>query len=161
LEPSPANDHISPLLVGVSLHRGVGWEWENGAVSEANVEAVRQALAAVERRDLTGLLEHADPEIELHPLLSVWSRTYRGHAGIEQWYRDLGGLWREFSLDLESFQDLGEGTLIVRLHWRGLPTDGSTVLEGPAAAVFRFGGDKIVSVDVHLDEERALASVAS
>ncbi len=130
-------------------------------MSEANVQAVRQALAAVERRDLIGLLEHADPEIELHPLMSVWSRTYRGHAGIEQWYRDVGDLWQEFSLDPESFRDLGEGTLIVRLHWRGLANDRSTEIEGPAAAVFRFGGDKMVSIDVHLDEERALASVAS
>ena len=130
-------------------------------MSEANIEAVRQALAAVERRDLTGLLEHADPDIELRPLLSVWPRTYRGHAGIEQWSRDVGDIWREFSVDAEDFRDLGAGTLIVRLHWRGRAKESSIEVEGPAAAVVRFGGDKAVSVDIHLDEERALASAAS
>jgi ketosteroid isomerase-like protein len=130
-------------------------------VSEAHIEAVRQTLAAVERRDLAGLLEHADPEIELHPLLSVWPQTYRGHAGIEQWARDVEGLWRDFSLDAEGFRDLGDGTVVVRLHWRGRPKEGSTEVGGPAAAVVRFRGNKTVSVDIHLDEERALAAVES
>jgi ketosteroid isomerase-like protein len=130
-------------------------------VSEANIEAARQAFTAVGRRDLTGLLEHADPEIELHPLTSVWQRAYRGHAGIEQWFRDVGDLWREFSVGAEGFRDLGHGTLLVRLHWRGRARTGSAEVEGPAAAVVRFDGNKMVSVDVHLDEERALASLAS
>jgi ketosteroid isomerase-like protein len=130
-------------------------------VSEANIEAVRQALSAVERRDLTGLLEYADPEIELHPLLSVWERTYRGHAGIEQWLHDVGDLWQQFSVDAESFRDLGGGTLVVGVHWRGRAKgEKSAEVEGPAAAVFRFNGDKATSVDIHLDEARALASVA-
>jgi ketosteroid isomerase-like protein len=130
-------------------------------VFEANVQAVRQAFSAVGRRDLGALLEHADPEIELHPLTSVWRRPYRGHTGIEQWTRDLGDLWREFSVAAEGFRDLGDETLLVRMHWHGRAEGGSTELEGPAAAVVRFRGERMISVDVHLDEERALASVAS
>jgi ketosteroid isomerase-like protein len=130
-------------------------------VSEANIEAARQALRAVGRRDLSGVLEHTDPNIELHPLTSVWQQTYRGHAGIEQWFRDVGDLWREFSVDAEGFRDLGHGTLLVRIHWHGRAKEGSAELEGPAAAVVRFHGERMVSIDVHLDEERALASVAS
>jgi hypothetical protein len=36
-----------------------------------------------------------------------------------------------------------------------------TELEGPAAAVVRFDAERMVSVEIHLDEERALASIAS
>jgi hypothetical protein len=123
------------------------------------MEAARQAFAAVGRRDLPGLLEHLDPEIELNPVIAVWPRTYRGHAGIEEWFREVGDLWDEFSADVEGFRNLGKGTLIVRLHWRGRGKGGASEIDGPAAAVIRFDGEKMVSVDVHLDEERAVASV--
>ncbi len=56
-------------------------------MSEANIEAVRQAFKALQRREVTGLMDHLGP--------------------------------------------------------------------------VRFGGEKVVSVDIKLDEERALASVAS
>jgi hypothetical protein len=49
----------------------------------------------------------------------------------------------------------------VRMYWHGRPKEGSTELEGPAAAVVHVRGERMVAVDVHLDEERALASVAS
>ena len=130
-------------------------------MSEANIEAARQALGAVARRDLRGLLEHADPEIELRPLASVWRRTYRGHAGIEQWFLDVGNLWREFAVEPDGFEDVGHGTLLVRMHWRGRAKDRSAELGGPAVAVVRFHGERVVLVDVHLDEQRALASVGS
>ena len=125
------------------------------------MEATRQAFAAVGRRDLTTLLEHADPEIELHPLTSVWPRTYRGHTGIEQWLHDVGDVWQEFSIDAEGLRDLGGDTLLVSLCWRGRARDGSSELAGPSAAVVRFDGERIASVHMHLDEERALASVTS
>ena len=133
---------------------------ENGSVSDAQIAAARQAFAAVKRRDLAALLEHADPEIEIHPLTSVWRRAYHGHDGIEQWSRDVAELWAEFSIDAESIRELSEGTLLARLHWCGRARRGSIEVEGPAAAVLRFDGDKIAPVDVHLDEERASASVA-
>jgi hypothetical protein len=127
-------------------------------VSEARIET-RQAT--VGRSDLSGLLEHVGPEIELHPLVSVRQRTCRRHAGIEQWSEHVRDLWRKFGVAAESFPDLDYGTPLARIHWRGRPSEGSPEIGRPAAAAVRFEGDKVVSVGVHLDEERALASVPS
>jgi ketosteroid isomerase-like protein len=131
-------------------------------VAEGNIEVVRQGLDAIGRRDLSAILEHVDADIELHPLLSVWPRTYRGREGIEQWWADVGELWEEFSLEAEGFRDAGEGTLVVRMRWRGRARGASAEVEGPAVAVVRFRGEKVVSVDIHLDEASALqAAVGS
>jgi ketosteroid isomerase-like protein len=129
-------------------------------VAEDSIQVVRQALDAVGRRDLPAVLEHVDADIELRPLLSVWPRTYRGREGIEQWWEDVGELWEEFRLETEGFRDVGGGTLVVRMRWRGQARGSSAEVEGPAAAVVRFQGDKVASVDIHLDEAHALNSIA-
>jgi ketosteroid isomerase-like protein len=131
-----------------------------GPVAEDNMEVVRQALEAIGRRDLPAILEHVDADIELHPLLSVWPRTYRGRNGIEQWWQDVGELWEDFNIETEGFRDLGEGTLLVRVRWRGRARGASTEVDGPAAAVVRFRGDKAASVDIYLDEAQALQAIA-
>ena len=123
------------------------------------MEVVRQALAAVGRRDLSAILERVDADVELHPVLSVWPRTYRGREGIEQWWRDVGELWEDFSVETEGFRDVGDETLVVRVRWRGRARGASTELGGPAAAVVRFRGAKAAFVEIHLDEAQALRTI--
>jgi ketosteroid isomerase-like protein len=124
------------------------------------MEVVRQALEAIGRRDLSAILERVDAEVELHPLLSVWPQTYRGREGIEQWWRDVGELWEDFEVETEGFHEVGNETLVVRLHWRGRARGGATEVDGPAAAVVRFRGAKVAFVDIHLDEAHALRAIA-
>jgi ketosteroid isomerase-like protein len=133
--------------------------WENGHVPGDNIQVVRQALDALGRRDLPGLLEHVDADIELHPLLSVWPRTYSGRDGIEEWWRDVGELWEDFTLEPEAFRDFGDGNLLVRVRWRGRAKGATAELDGPAAAVVRFRTDKVTSVEIHLDEAQALQAI--
>ena len=46
------------------------------------VEAVRNVLDAVARRDLARLLELTDPEIEWQSFFALHGREYHGHDGI-------------------------------------------------------------------------------
>jgi ketosteroid isomerase-like protein len=128
------------------------------AAGEARVESVRRALAAVARRDLPALLDLVDPGVELRPLQSVWRQTYRGREGLEKWWSDVAALWDEFSVDLEDVRDL-DGALLLQLHWRGRAQGAASELDGPAAAVVRFRDDKIVLLDLHIDQAHALGSL--
>jgi ketosteroid isomerase-like protein len=128
-------------------------------VSEANVGVVQRALDAVSRRDLDALLEELDPNVEVHPFVSVWQRTYRGHAGIEQWSKDTAELWEEFSLRPRGFRDLGDDALLVLAQWRGRGKGSAPAIDGPAALVIRFRNGKAASIDVYLDEASALKAV--
>jgi ketosteroid isomerase-like protein len=59
------------------------------AMSEANVELVREAVDAFNRGDVPAFLEALDANVELDwgSGFISWGDTYRGHAGIERWLR--------------------------------------------------------------------------
>ena len=121
-------------------------------------ETARRALIAMSKRDLPAVQREIDPEFELHPLITVWQGIYRGEAGLEQWWRDLTELWEEFTMDAESFRELEDGRLLAKLHWAGRPRGNAPAVEGPAAAIIRFRGARVLKATVYLDEGSALAA---
>jgi ketosteroid isomerase-like protein len=128
-------------------------------MSARQEEIVSGALDAIARRDLPELLLYLDPEIQLHPLHSTWESAYAGHEGIERWWADVAQIWDEFMPHTEELRNEGEDTLVARVHWRGRPKGSATELDGPAAAVIGFRGDKILSLSLFADEARALDSL--
>ena len=129
-------------------------------MSDEKIEVIRKAMAAISRRDLPGFLEHLDADIQLDPLTSVWPRTYRGHEGIEQWWRDVAELWEHFVVHPEDFRDRADKTVIVQISWRGRGKGAFAEVEGPATAVVRFRDTKVASIQVHFDETRAMQAIA-
>jgi len=61
------------------------------AMSQENVEVVRRALVALDRRDVEGYLAVASPEIELITPASPLQGRIVGHEGIRTFFREL---WR-------------------------------------------------------------------
>jgi ketosteroid isomerase-like protein len=59
-------------------------------MSQENVDVVRRALAALDRRDVEAYLEVASPQIELiHPASEI-EGPVTGHGGVRQFF---DGLW--------------------------------------------------------------------
>jgi ketosteroid isomerase-like protein len=133
-----------------------GAPWENRRVADRRIGVVLRALDAVGRRDVQAVLDEVDPDVELHPFVSVWQRRYEGRAGIEQWLRDIGELWEGYTVAAHDFRDLGADTLLVLGQWRGRGKGAATPLDGPLALLVAFRAGKVASVDVHLDEASAL-----
>jgi ketosteroid isomerase-like protein len=118
------------------------------------------ALDAISRRDLTALLALLAPEIELRPLMSVWQQSYRGHEGIERWWRDVAALWESFEVRADDFRDVGDDAMFMRIEWRGVGKGTGNEVEGPLTGIARFAGDKVLVLEIFIDEARALASVS-
>jgi ketosteroid isomerase-like protein len=127
-------------------------------VAGEDIETVRRGLDALSRRDLEALVAEADPEVEFHPLLSVWQRNYRGHDGVRQWWSDVADQWEEFAAEIVDWRDLGDGALLVNTQWRGRGKQGSIEVAGPGALVVRFRDGRALTVDVYHDESFALAA---
>jgi ketosteroid isomerase-like protein len=77
-------------------------------MSQANVEVVKAAYAAVNRRDIDALLALVDPQVEFRSLIAeAEGRTYHGHSGVREWWRSvvepLGAHW-----ELEQIRAVGE-----------------------------------------------------
>ena len=80
-------------------------------MSQENAELVRAVHAAVNRRDLDGLLALVHPDVEFRSLIAeAEGREYRGHAGVREWWESvihsLGGMHSEIE-QIETFEDGG------------------------------------------------------
>ena len=125
-------------------------------MSEQDQRLVLRMLEAVNRRDVAAIKAEVTTDFELHPLVSVWERTYLGHQGIDDWQRDLALLWDEFTIRADRLRDPGNDVVILVGSWRGTPKDGSAQLEGPIVVVTRLAAGKAGRVDVFLNEAEAV-----
>jgi ketosteroid isomerase-like protein len=130
-------------------------------VSDHGQRLVLRMIEAVNRRDAPAIKAEVGDDFVLHPLITVWERTYRGHQGIDEWQRDLAALWDQFEIHADRLQGTGDDTVIVVGSWRGTPKNGSASLEGPIAAVVRIAGDKVRRTDVYLNEAEAVRAAGS
>jgi ketosteroid isomerase-like protein len=128
-------------------------------MSEENVALVGRVLRAIELRDVDRIVAEVDPDFELHPLVSVWERSYRGREGVERWQQEVESLWETFRLEPEEFRDLDDDRLVMVGRWSGRAKGGTEELSGPIAAAVRFSGGKAVRADFYLDEESAMQAV--
>jgi ketosteroid isomerase-like protein len=65
------------------------------AMSQENVEVVRQWVKAINEGDSATLVALADPDVDYLPYLASIggdASAYRGHDGLRQYLRDLGSM---------------------------------------------------------------------
>ena len=121
-------------------------------------ELVLRMIDAVNRRDAETIKAETSDDFELHPLVSVWQRTYLGHDGIDDWQRDLVQIWNEFEIHADEVEDVEDEAVLVVGRWQGRPRNGLGPLDGPIAAIVRFAGGEARRADVYHD--RAAAELA-
>jgi ketosteroid isomerase-like protein len=129
-------------------------------VSEQNVEVARAFTEAFNAGDIEGVLACCHPEVEFHSTFAqVGGATYRGHAGMRRWHRELRGVWNEgFRSEPEAFFDLGEQTLVYTVL-SGAGRQSGIEAELPVAAVVRFRDGLIVYYRGHIHREDALSEL--
>jgi ketosteroid isomerase-like protein len=126
-------------------------------MSQENVEIVR-ALVDHWNADVRSLVtEYFDPAVELEsPLSSVSGEPYRGHAGIEQWTRDVDEQFAEWQIDLDDVREVGNTVIATaRIHGRGRAS-GIAVDFSPAVVASFGSDDRITRVRIYLDVTEAL-----
>jgi ketosteroid isomerase-like protein len=129
-------------------------------VAEANVELLKRAVDAYNRRDIEALLNQLDPEIEWHPalpgLLGGAPTVYRGHEGITAMMHDLYEVLDEIHFEYDEIHDLGDRVVAVgQMRTRGKAS--GAVTESPYANVAELRDDKGIRIRGYLDPREALA----
>jgi ketosteroid isomerase-like protein len=88
-------------------------------MSEANVEAVKDAMVSFNERDIDGLLEFADPEVEWCPPAELpGTDVYHGHDGVRQAIADMLDVFGDLRAEPERFID-ADDRVIALYRWRG------------------------------------------
>jgi ketosteroid isomerase-like protein len=128
-------------------------------MSQENVDQIRKALAAFNRRDFDDMLESVDSAVEWSPPVELpGSSTVRGHEGVRQSVADMLDAFGDLRADPERFIDLGD-RVICLYHWRGrgsgsgIPVD---QLEVPAAMLATMGDGLVVRARFFTTWDQAL-----
>ena len=85
-------------------------------MSQENVEIVRRAYAAFNRRDFDALLEFWDPDVEWHQITQFPDRAvYRGPEEIRDRFltQQLVEQFGDFRIDVEEFVDAGDHVVMI------------------------------------------------
>jgi ketosteroid isomerase-like protein len=101
--------------------------------------------------------KYFDPAVELEsPISSVSGEPYRGHAGIEQWARDVDEQFAEWQIDLDDVRETGNTVFATAsIHGRGRAS-GIAFQLSPAIVACFGSDDRITRARIYLDVNEAL-----
>jgi uncharacterized protein len=128
-------------------------------MSRENVEVIRRAIEAFNRRDLDGWLQdlHPDAEADWSESPGVHAGVYRGRGEIRRFWAEWLDLFEEIVARPEAFIDAGEHVVVpFRIYLRG--RDGIEV-DARGASVLRLRDGKIVHGKLYLSQSEALEAV--
>jgi ketosteroid isomerase-like protein len=129
-------------------------------MSEADVDVVRQIVAAFRDRDVPRLRElfHDDAEFR-SAIVTLEGGTYRGREEMERYMNDLDAVFEDWHSEDEEFVDGGDGrvALVFRIVGRGRGS-GAPVNQ-PIAILWTVRDGKAVTAQGYLDREEALSHV--
>jgi ketosteroid isomerase-like protein len=126
-------------------------------MSQEDVDTIRAGLAALNRRDVDGMLATLQPDAEMVPLRAVLEGTvYRGHDGLRQWLADMAEDWDELRIDPDEVRGLEGGRVLVlgRFHARGKSS--GVMLDQPAAWICELVDGKVARMSFFADAATAL-----
>jgi len=128
-------------------------------MTQEHLETVRAGLAALNRRDVDGMLATLRPDVELIPVRAVLEGSvYRGHEGLRRWLEDMREDWEDFRIDSHEVRGLDERRVLVvgSFHARGRSS--GVTLDQPAAWVCEMDGEQVACIRFYADADAAIAA---
>jgi ketosteroid isomerase-like protein len=119
---------------------------------------VKAVFAAFAERDIEGVLELMDPDIEFSAMTSDFAgRTepYRGHEGIREYFRHVSLVWDELRLTPREYREVGDDILVTG---RVSARSSARIVDGSTGWVWRVRDGRVVYGRVYAsaaDAERA------
>jgi ketosteroid isomerase-like protein len=131
-------------------------------MSQENVErleAMQRGTASFNRRDVEGVLEEVDAEIEwqdaFQVLLGGEATTVYGHEGVRDLMREQDEVFAELAVEYSEARYVGDKLVTIGvLRTRGKQSGAAT--ESPLATVVEFKDGKGVRIRTYLDPNEAL-----
>jgi ketosteroid isomerase-like protein len=126
-------------------------------VADQNVETARQTFEAIRRRDIDGLVDFYDPEIEFQPLtgMEVELGGYKGHAGVRRYLEEAAEVWDEMLPHADDVRAVGDHVVILggcAVRGRG----SGAITDSPMAWVLTFRDGKVLRHRAYRTSDEAL-----
>jgi ketosteroid isomerase-like protein len=130
-------------------------------MSQENVQIVRRAVDAFNRRDLARLEGLSSPDFEFAPYLAtlIETTTYRGRDGLRRYFADAGAAWEDIEVRLsDDLRDLGEHIVFFG-ELRGRGRASGLEVQVPLAWVAQIHEGKLTLLNSYEDVADALKAV--
>jgi hypothetical protein len=101
-------------------------------MSQENVEVVRRAVAAVNRRDIDGYLACCTDDVQLSTPVAAVAGVYEGADGIRRFFADVDDAGPDFRLTIERVEAIGRDRVLTFMlvtatgRASGIPQDART-----------------------------------
>ena len=123
---------------------------------EAEIEAIKEAYAALNRNDIGGFVKDFDPQIERIEFEgSPTAGAYYGFDAVKEHVSNGRSTWAEGSCEPERFVVAGD-KIVVFLNIRVRLKDHTEWVEGRTADVYTFRDGKAIQFRTFADEREAL-----
>jgi len=126
-------------------------------MSEENVELTMQATDAFNRRDVKASIALWDEEGVWSPAIETLTegrRTYRGHAEIRQYYRDLAEFAVETHVEWSDVRDLGDQVLCLGRF--SMKFVSGAELEQEVGGIYTWRNGKLLELRPYMSKAEAL-----
>jgi ketosteroid isomerase-like protein len=125
-------------------------------MSQENVEVVRAAIDAYNRRDFEAMraLNHADVELDWSASRGLGAGVYRGLEEVFSFYRDFLGTFEEVVIEPDRFIESGDSVVVPNsAQVRG--RDGIETV-ARSALVFEVRGGRLARISLYQETRDAL-----
>ncbi len=125
-------------------------------MSQENVEVVRRAIAAYNRRDFEAIrdLNHPDVQVDWSASRGLAAGVYQGQEEVMRFYQDFLGTFEEVQIEPERFIESGDSVVVPNsAQIRG--RDGIEVV-ARSAIVFEIRGGLVARICLYQDTHEAL-----
>jgi ketosteroid isomerase-like protein len=126
-------------------------------MSAETVELAMLLIDASNPRDVETVIALSDPECVLYPAIESETegrRTYRGHAGLRQYYRDLNQFTEDSRVEVSEARDLGDQVLV--LGRISMTFASGVELDHEAGAIFTWRNGKCIEAATWLSHAQAI-----
>jgi ketosteroid isomerase-like protein len=132
------------------------WRDTAWAMSEENVEIVRDLFAATNERDFPRAMSHYAEDVVLVVDALLNPGTFEGRQAVGEWFADWFKAFEpDYHFDIEEAQDLGDTVFLFASCYGHGRTSGVEV-HSETGFVYRLRGGKIVRVELYPSRAEAL-----
>jgi ketosteroid isomerase-like protein len=128
-------------------------------MSDVNVEIVRKAIEAGNRRDVAAAraLWHSDAEVDWSRSLGPWKGVYRGRAEIERFQNEFWSTFEENEVEPHGFTQAGSDVVVPNTtHMRGR---GGVEVIARSTFVYTVEDGQITRLRMFQEQDEALKAV--
>jgi ketosteroid isomerase-like protein len=120
-----------------------------------NLEIVRRAFDDLLRGEYEG--GAWDPDVEVVNAAGwVIETSYRGHAGLRQWWDDLAEAFGDFTIELDEAMEIDAERVLTTQRFLGHFRASEIAFDGAWASILWIRDGRVVRAEGHLTKRRAM-----